>query len=146
MAKTKTTQEYAAQIVTRDTGVEFESRCRPLEGWGSVDKQAVLKEKEKCYLFLETEDGQKHPCTNVVKLWPYLEANSQESVILVQVFFQDRKNRDSSRGRLGPFIARKMGDALNGRFRYCQLVIDRDTDRIVEGLNELRSLLRWKPD
>jgi hypothetical protein len=145
MAKTKATQEYAAQLVTRDTEVEFEGRCLQLKGWGSVDKQALLK--PNCYLILEAEEGQKHPCTNVLKLWPYLEAEPEKSVILVHVFFQGGKRRDSSRGRLGPFVGQKMADALNGRFRYCQLVIDRNADRIVEGLDDLRqSLLLWKSD
>ena len=64
--QTKATQEYAAEIVARDTGLQFDRGCRSLEGWGSVDNQARLK--ENCYVFLEAEDGQKHPCTNVLKL------------------------------------------------------------------------------
>ncbi len=145
MAKTKATQEYAAHLITRDTGVEFEDRCLRLKGWGSVDKQALIKPNH--YLILEAEDGQKHPCTNVLKLWPYLEAEPEVSVLLVHVFFQGGKGRDGSRGRLGPFVGQKMEHDLNGRFQYCQLLIDRQTERIAEGLDMLRrSLLQWKSE
>lgn len=103
--------------------------------------------KPNYYLILEAEDGQKHPRTNVLKLWPYLETEPRVSVILAHVFFQGGKRRDSSRGRLGPFIGQKIAQALGGRFRYCQLVIDRDSNCIVEGLEDLRqSLLLWKSD
>lgn len=139
MARTKATQEYAAHLVTRDTGVQFQDECLHLKNWGSVDKCALLGPNH--YLVLEAEDGQKHPCTNVLKLWPYLETRPEVSVILVHVFFQDGKRRDSSRGRLGPFVGQKMTNALEGRFQYRQLVINRESDSIVEGLDELRSLL-----
>ena len=140
---TKATQEYAARLVARDTGVEFEDQCLRLKDWGTVDKNALLK--PNYYLILEAEDGQKHPCTNVLKLWPYLETEPKLSIILVHVFFQGSKRRDSSRGRLGPFVGRKMAEALHGRFRYCQIVIDREAEGIVEGLDDLRkSVFLWK--
>ncbi len=42
-------------------------------------------------------------------------------------------------------LGRRVEHALNGRFQYCQLLIDRQTERIAEGLDMLRrSLLLWK--
>jgi hypothetical protein len=139
----KPDEEYAARLIVRDTHCEFMHKGLPIKGWGRVDKSALLK--PNCYLIVEVETRQKHSCTNVLKLWPYLESEPKVTVVLAHLFFQGGKCRDSSRGKLGPWVGQKIEEALGDRFHYRQLVIDRDSDRIVEGLEKLlQSLEHFK--
>ena len=65
-------------------GVRFD-RPWKLGGWGLADGCVVLADGR--LVGLEVEWGQKHPDTNVLKLWPYLKDDSALRVLLVQVFF-----------------------------------------------------------
>lgn len=93
------------------------------------------------FLILEIEaSGQKHPNTNVLKVWPYLTENPETSVILVHAFLSSNPQLSGSRGRLCTWLAREMEVQLGRRFRYVRVVISADDFSVLEGGNELSSL------
>ena len=79
-------------------------------------------------MFLEIENTQKHPDTNVVKLWPYLELHKGTRVFLVQAFCAGRRKVDS-RSELAEWVAKKLEAEFPERFAYYKLVIQ-DQDQI----------------
>lgn len=95
--------------------ITFENFEFNLNGWGDVDNYAVIGENS--YVFLECEFGQKHPNTNVLKLYPFLEENSEISVTLIHFFFKENK-APKNRLNLCSFIADKMKKEFGNRFNY----------------------------
>jgi hypothetical protein len=124
-----------ATLIARETELNFSGRNFDLGEWGKVDDYVLLK--PNCYLFLEVEAGQKHPCTNVLKVWPYLEANPQISVVLAQTFFPHSPGRSNARGKLGRWLGQRLEMTLRDRFWYHRLIIAADSSGILEGLEEL---------
>ena len=136
-----TTHETSvAALIARETAVNFSGRRFDLGGWGEVDDFARLRPNG--YLFLEVETSQKHPCTNVLKVWPYLEANPQIAVVLAQAFFPNSPGCNSSRGRLGSWLGQRLESTVRDRFRYHRLIIDADSMCILEGLEKLHESIK----
>jgi hypothetical protein len=129
-----------ALLIARELRVSFSGRKFSLGGWGEIDDYVDLGRDR--FLFLEVETGQKHPNTNVLKVWPFLEANATASIVLVQAFFPDSPGCNSSRGRLGCWLGDKLQALLPGRFSYHRLIVARDSCSVVEGLSELRQTLK----
>ena len=130
-----------ATLIARATGLTFSGRKFELGDWGQADDYVQLRPNR--FLLLEVEGaGQKHPCTNVLKVWPYLEAKPQVAVILVQAFFPGSPGYNSSRGKLGCWLGQQLEANLGDRFRYRRLVIAADSSRILEGLEELLQCLK----
>ncbi|MCK9613623.1 MAG: hypothetical protein WC401_06740 [Bacteroidales bacterium] len=86
-----------------------------LDGWGNVDNYAKLSDSS--FVFMECEKGQKHPNTNVLKLWPYLEKNEQLKIFLIHYIFPDN-NSPQNRIRLCHFLGKKLEKIFPDRFRY----------------------------
>ena len=126
-----------AALLGRETGVKFSGSTFHLGGWGQVDDYAKLDHNR--YLFLEVETGQKHPDTNVLKVWPYIEANPKVSVVLAQAFFPDSPGYSSNRGKLGCWLGNRLEGHFGPRFRYHRLIIAPDSCGVVEGLKEIRA-------
>jgi hypothetical protein len=59
------------------------------------------------------ERGQKHPQTNVLKYWPWLEDDTTRQVLLIQLF-----GSNTSRRALTAWTAQKMAETLGDRFTY----------------------------
>jgi len=131
-------EDRVACAIERDFGVRFSKRVR-LGGWGYTDNAVELS--DRVLLVLETEATQSHPCTNVLKLWPYLEENPRLRVILVHVFQSGAKNERSSRARLASFVAAKLCDELPESFACCRLQID-EADVLHGETHELQQLLQ----
>jgi hypothetical protein len=71
----------------------------------------------KAFIYVETErPGQKHPCTNVVKYWPWLEEDVERELALVQVFVNNTHRR-----LLTDRIGERMTQEFGKRLRYLQL-------------------------
>ena len=138
---TKNDEECAARLIAQKTGLTFSRGHFTLDGWGTVDAFVLLKSNR--YLFLEVEKGQHHSCTNVLKVWPYLERNPQVAVVLAQAFFHGSRGCNSSRAKLGCWIGQQIEKTLKGRFWYRRLVIASDSSRILEGLDELLQSLKY---
>jgi hypothetical protein len=129
-----------AALLSRELGLAFTARPFSLRGWGNVDDCVELGRKR--YLFLEVESGgQCHPNTNVLKVWPYLDANLGVSVILAQVFLEGGRSCNGSRAKLGCWLGKQLELLLGKRFIYHRLLVSSDSCRVVEGLTELRASL-----
>jgi hypothetical protein len=132
----KSDEELAARLVSRETGIELEPTKLKLDGWGEADCACQLA-NGSC-LVLEAERGQKHPTTNVAKLWPWLEKDEQRSIALVHVFFEPNA-APLSRRQLTQWLGQRMARELVGRFRYLPLTIEGGV--ITRGLPDLRDWL-----
>ena len=73
---------------------------------GKVDKYIEIE--DQMYLFLEVETSKKNPNTNVSKLWPFLEANPDKRVFLIQTFPKNSKSYTSNRGMLSRWLGKKL--------------------------------------
>lgn len=71
------------------------------------------------WIFLEYENKQRHPCTNVLKLWPYMNDDSKESrkVLLIQLF-ESKGLRKGNRIKLADFVAKKIRKEYPTSFEY----------------------------
>ncbi len=94
--------------------------CLPLDGWGSCDRHWRLP--SGWYVLLEVERSQKHPSTNVAKIWPWLEEHGEARALLIHYFFEWSPGRASSRGRIAAWLGARMQRDLAGRFLYCGVV------------------------
>jgi len=75
-------------------------------------------------IFIEIEESQTHPDTNVSKYWGYLESNPNRKVKLIQIFgrgFSETENNYASRKKLSEFIAKKIKLAFPKDFEYVPL-------------------------
>jgi hypothetical protein len=130
-----------AAILERDFGVTF-SGPRPIGEWGNLDNVAELDDGR--WLALEVEAQQKHPCTNVLKVWPYLDVNLDTRFLFVHGFFTESASVDSSRGRLSSWLGERLTQELEWQFQYVRVVCDSD-DQLIEGADELRAALATQP-
>lgn len=103
-------------------GIGLEARGLILNTWGKSECFARLGQHS--YLVLEVETSQKHPTTNVAKLWPFLDENPATHIFLIHAYFQGSVGRESSRGRIAAWLGRKMEEILEERFRYFRIVVD----------------------
>jgi len=124
-----------ATIVGSAVNVDFQNQNYTLDGWGAVDDYVELGPGR--ILFLEVETSQKHPNTNVLKLWPYLYENPQLTVVLAQVFFPESPGLESSRGKLAVWLGTQMESILYKRFVHTQLIVNRENGEIVGDIDKL---------
>lgn len=103
---------------------KFENNKYVLNKWGQVDDWIQID--NNTFVFLEVETSQKHPNTNVLKLWPFLEENKNIRVFLIQAFFYNSPGVNSSRGRLGEWTGKKFEDIFPSRFKYNKVVFNKD--------------------
>ena len=132
----KACENFVSSNLSKRLGISFENKKYNLESWGEADNFSELR--EDAILLLEVEKGQKHPSTNVLKVWPYLEPNDDITIALAHAFFHDSPGLSSSRGRLAEWIGEKMEDEFGNRFSYHRLIFNTKKNNI-EGLNGLKS-------
>lgn len=116
-----------SNFIAEHIKIEFTGKQFKLNTWGQVDKWVEIK--KNVFVFVEIETKQKHPNTNVIKLWPYLEENSTTRIFLIQTYFPDSPGINSNRGRLGEWTAKKLEEVFPDRFEYHKLVIDGINDK-----------------
>ncbi|MFV1883025.1 MAG: hypothetical protein ACMZ7B_00840 [Balneola sp.] len=92
----------------------FERKEYSLEGWGEVDFYCY---HDEVLVLIEIEKGQKHPNTNVLKLWPYLEDHPEQFVLLIQIIRPENK-APKNRVKLCQFTGIKLENLFKNRFRY----------------------------
>ncbi|KQT24156.1 hypothetical protein ASG22_09070 [Chryseobacterium sp. Leaf405] len=119
MKKTTFLNCDVSQAIEKQLNIKFENYEFSLDGWGDVDNYAIINENS--YVFLECELGQKHPNTNVLKLYPYLEENQEISITLIHFFFSNSKP-PKNRLKLCDFIAEKMKREFGDRFNYKKII------------------------
>lgn len=131
----KKDEQKIAAILSEEIGLTFKGTRYSMGQWGQADDWAELATNR--LLILEVETNQKHPNTNVLKIWPWLEQNSNISIVLVHAFFTYSPGSKSNRGKLACWVAEKMRVFLAGRFIYHRLVVAEDL-QIIEGLESIR--------
>ncbi|HUH34948.1 MAG TPA: hypothetical protein VL022_03870 [Moheibacter sp.] len=122
MKRTNIQNCEVSAVIEKQLNIKFENYEFSLQGWGDVDNYAIIR--ESTYVFLECELGQKHPNTNVLKLYPFLEENPEISITLIHFFFKENKT-PKNRMRLCNFIANKMKTEFGSRFNY-KMIIQND--------------------
>ena len=94
---------------------DFETDEFDLDGWGRVDFYCY---HENILVLMEVDgSGQKHPNTNVLKLWPYLEENPEQKILLIHVIRSDNK-APKNRLALCGFTGEKLENNFISRFAY----------------------------
>jgi hypothetical protein len=93
---------------------DFQNEEFKLDEWGEVDFYA---NKNDVLILLEVEKGQKHPNTNVLKVWPFLEKHPSIKVLLIQII---RPENDAPKNRIAlcKFTGRKLEELFPKRFGY----------------------------
>jgi hypothetical protein len=133
----KTSENKVAKLLQKTLPLEFEcTRFKLGESgkWGEVDK--VSKVCPNKYVFLEVEEGQTHPDTNVLKVWPYLQENRRVRIFLIQVFLPKCLNKSKSRVLLSEWTACEIEKRFPRAFQYWRIAISGDINKI----NKSRSL------
>ncbi len=130
-------EERFRDFVERDFGVRFVG-ARQLGEWGTVDNVAILDDGR--WVILEVEASQKHPCTNVLKVWPYLDVNLDTRVVFVHGFYPDSPGLASNRGRLSTWLGERLSLELEWQYQYVRVVYTHD-GHAIEGAAELRRAL-----
>lgn len=115
-----------SSLVGKKLDIKFQNRQFILDDWGKVDNWCELT--TDTYVFLEVESKQKHPNTNVLKVWPYLLKYSSKNIFLIQTYFLNSPGFKSNRGKLSEWLGIELKKQLNGRFNYQRIVIDNFND------------------
>jgi hypothetical protein len=107
----------------------------PLGLWSFADCELWISEHIR--LFVEIERAQKHPTTNVVKYWPWLDEEPARRLLLIHLFDQN-----TSRRQLTRWLGERLELTLPRRFIY----VAADLPLTERGLGEVtagfRSLTR----
>lgn len=99
-------------------GLTFKNEEYRLDGWGEVDNWAETE--FGTLVLLECEFSQKHPNTNVTKLWPFLVERHDIRVFLLHYF--DQLNKASkNRLKLCEYFGKRMEEEFPGRFGYVKI-------------------------
>ncbi|RKD12364.1 hypothetical protein BCY91_11975 [Pelobium manganitolerans] len=101
--------------------MKFEDYEFQLNDWGESDNYCQID--DNTFIFLECECTQKHPNTNILKYWPFLEENKDYKVILFHYFYPENK-APKNRIRLCRFTASKLEAIFQERFQYVYLCED----------------------
>jgi len=119
MKKTDKKNLPIAMILEKELGIIFKNYEYSLDRWGDGDNYCPIGNNS--LIFLECENTQKHPNTNVLKYWPFLEKNSSTRVVLFQYFFSENK-APKNRLALCNFLALKIQELFPKRFQYIKLI------------------------
>jgi polyribonucleotide nucleotidyltransferase len=107
-----------SNIIAKVLGVIFCNKEFSLGKWGEVDNYCTLSDNK--LLMLECEKGQKHPNTNVLKLYPYLEQNPELNIIIIHYFYHENK-APKNRLALCDYLAQKITKEYKDRFQYISI-------------------------
>jgi hypothetical protein len=110
-----------SKVIEEALGIQFKNEEFRLSSWGDSDNHCRIS--DTTYVLLECERGQKHPNTNVLKLYPYLEEQPDIKIVLLHYFFPENK-APKNRLSLCYFIAKKMEQQFPERFQYLKLPQD----------------------
>ena len=121
MKKTSEENIEISDLISDSLGISFRNTEYSLGKWGEVDNWAMLP--NDTIVILECEKGQKHPNTNVLKLYPFLEENSDKTIVLIHYFYPKNK-APKNRLALCDFLSDKMEQLFVGRFHYISLRCD----------------------
>ena len=118
MKKTSRENIAISETIASALGITFNNEEFSLGKWGEVDDWCELS--HDTIVLLECERTQKHPNTNVLKLYPWLEEFPKAHVILLHYFFPENK-APKNRIALCNFIGEKLENNFGIRFQYVHL-------------------------
>ncbi|RLJ60770.1 hypothetical protein CLV86_2831 [Lacinutrix venerupis] len=101
-------------FIANRLGIDFETDELKLGKWGNVD---FYCQRDNVLVLLEVEKGQKHPNTNVIKVWPYLEENPEIKILLIQIIREENK-APKNRIALCKYMGKKIESQFPNRFRF----------------------------
>lgn len=135
----KSEENLVRRLLTEALGVAFNPRKLDLEGWGECDLHADPAPLRK--LGVEVEHGQKHPTTNIAKIWPWLEAQPDVHILFVHAFITPNAI-PGNRQRVAAWIGEQLQHQLQGRLLYRRLLIQ--DEKITDGIGALtRAFHDW---
>jgi hypothetical protein len=118
MQKTTKGNIVISQAIENTLGITFSNEEFKLDKWGNVDNWCHLS--YDTLILLECEKGQRHPTTNVLKLYPYLREYSKIHVVLFHYFFPENK-APKNRLALCNFLGEILETEFGIRFQYVPL-------------------------
>ncbi len=118
MKKTAKDNIEISKLIGTVLGVSFKNEEFSLGKWGDVDNWTQFT--DDTLILIECEKGQKHPTTNVLKLYPYLEENLRVNIILFHYFYPENKT-PKNRLALCNYLGIKMEQQFEERFQYISL-------------------------
>ena len=122
----KKDEQEISRLVESKLGFEFQNQKYMLDNWGQVDNWCEIV--KDTFVFLEVETSQKHPNTNVLKVWPYLSSHINKRVFLIQTYFTYSPGVKSNRGRLSEWLGEELQKILENRFQYYRIIVDKQND------------------
>lgn len=129
---------HSSEIATM-LGITLTNNEYKLGEWGRADNHVWLT---KNLLFLiEIEKSQRHPEMNVLKVWPYLEKNTQLKIILVQHIISE-DSVSPNRIRISKWLDIKMASELGSRFNYHLLVNSIKDEEITAIKNSIANFIK----
>lgn len=123
MRKTSRENIEISDLVGSVLGVAFKNEEFSLGKWGVVDNWTQLL--DGVLILIECEKSQKHPNTNVLKLFPYLEENPNAKIFLIHYFYPENKV-SPNRLALCDYLGVKMQRDFGYRFQYLSLKCSKD--------------------
>ena len=129
-----TTQENNA--IASKLPFQFESTEFALGRWGNVD---YYSKQGNVLVLLEIEKGQKHPNTNVLKVWPFFEENREIKILLIQIIHPENR-APKNRLQLCKFTGKKLEEIYPDRFKYLRFLWHPDI------LQEIKERIKNKMD
>jgi hypothetical protein len=118
MKKTSRENIAISETIAKELGITFNNEEFSLGKWGEVDNWCELS--HDTIVMLECERGQKHPNTNILKLYPWLEEFPKAHVILLHYFFPENK-APKNRLALCDYLGEKITKEYTDRFQYVSL-------------------------
>ena len=131
-------ERRVSELLNRRLPVTFTGRKYRTE-WGEADDHVFLTANR--LLILEVERNQRHPGTNVLKIWPQLHSHQRLNVMLIHAFIESGKAMNGSRKLLNDWMADRLEKVYRRRFVYCQLIVSGDF-RSAKGITALRDAIR----
>ena len=110
-----------SKIIGETLVIKFRNEEYRLASWRDTDNYCKIF--DNAYMLIKCEKGQKHPNTNVLKLYAFLEENPNIKLVLLHYFFPE-SNAPKNRLALCDFIAKKMEQHFPERFQYLKLPKD----------------------
>lgn len=141
MKKTNKENVIISQAIEEALGITFMNEEFSLGKWGEVDDWCHLS--YDTLILLECEKGQKHPNTNLLKLYPYLEEFPDAKIILIHYFYPENK-APKSRIALCNFLGDKLEAEFGIRFQYIHMKCQQDALK-KELLKHNRRLMQMLP-
>lgn len=138
----RSAQTEVIDALEKVLGLRFGPPSLNIRPWGSID--ASFNVRHNRWLLVEVEAGQHHPNTNVLKLWPTLEATPELSILLIHAFCTDALARYSSRGNLALWLAARMKKDMGLRFSYLRVHVNRVTGAVDDALTLKVKVAQWR--